>query len=83
MCFFTVHAAHVFDIFVEAPTRMSSVKQCQLYEAAKTMVIIKQSIWVNLITTEPCSPEPWESWLLIGKSSPSMAELFSLVSSGC
>ena len=29
-----------------------------------------QSIWVNFITTEPCSPEAWKSWFLYGKSSP-------------
>ena len=28
-------------------------------------------IWVNFITTEPCSPEPWESWFrFFGESSP-------------
>ena len=21
-------------------------------------------IWVNFITTEPCSPEPWNSWFI-------------------
>ena len=27
-------------------------------------------IWVNLITTETCSPEPWKSWFILGESSP-------------
>ena len=35
--------------------------------------------WVNLITTEPCSPEPWKSWLGFGKSSPFMAQQFRWV----
>jgi len=36
-------------------------------------------IWVNLITTEPCSPEPWKSWFILGKSSPFLAQQFRLV----
>ena len=36
-------------------------------------------LWVNFITTEPCPPEPWNSWLGFRESSPSMAELFRLV----
>ena len=27
-------------------------------------------IWVNFITTSPCSPEPWKSWFIWGESSP-------------
>ena len=34
--------------------------------------------WIQKITTELCSPEPWESWVF-GKSSPFMAELFRSV----
>ena len=35
--------------------------------------------WVNFITTEPCSPEPWESWFIYGESSPWLALRFRLV----
>ena len=41
--------------------------------------LIEGKIWVNFITTEPCSPEPWNHGLVHGKSSPFMAELFRLV----
>ena len=34
---------------------------------------------VKFITTEPCSPEAWESWFILGKSSKAMAEQFRLV----
>jgi len=32
--------------------------------------------WVNFITTEPRSPEPWKSCFGFGESSPFMAKLF-------
>ena len=35
-------------------------------------------IWVNFITTEACSPEPWNHGLFQGNH-PQMAALFSLV----
>jgi hypothetical protein len=36
-------------------------------------------IWVNDITTEPCSPEPWKSWELDSGNHPQMAQQFRLV----
>ena len=37
-------------------------------------------IWVSFITTEPCSPEPWESLVRLREIMPKiMAELFRLV----
>ena len=41
--------------------------------------IIYDPIWVNFIRTEPCSPEPWEWWLVIKGNYPNMVELFRLV----
>jgi len=40
---------------------------------------IHKPIWVNFITTEPCSPEPWESWLINKGNHPKIAELFRFV----
>ena len=40
----------------------------------------EDSIWVNLITTEPCSPEPWESLINFREIIPEiMAQQFRLV----
>ena len=34
------------------------------------ITIVNGGIWANLITTEPCSPEPWNHSLDMGESSP-------------